>query len=233
MKLKALIFDVDGTLADTEEAHRCAFNQAFQQHGLNWNWSKREYAELLKTAGGKERLGAYIDSLTLTAEERRAISQRITALHEAKTDNYTRMVRQGLVPLREGVARLIDEAAGSGVRLGIASTTTLRNVDALLCTNLGPGALQLFSVIGAGDQVARKKPAPDIYEFVLRELGEPPEHCVAVEDSANGLKSSRAAGLITLVTPSYWTRGEDFSAADWVLPSLGNIGLRELEQRFE
>ena len=233
MKLKALIFDVDGTLADTEEAHRCAFNQAFQQQGLNWNWSKREYAQLLKTAGGKERLGAYIDSMTLTTDEHRAITQRITALHEAKTDNYTRMVRQGLVPLREGVARLIDEAAGLGVRLGIASTTTLRNVEALLRTNLGPGALQLFSSIGAGDQVARKKPAPDIYEFVLRELGEPAEHCVAVEDSANGLESSRAAGLKTLVTPSYWTRGEDFSAADWVLPSLGNIGLRELEQRFE
>jgi beta-phosphoglucomutase-like phosphatase (HAD superfamily) len=130
------------------------------------------------------------------------------------------------------VARLIDEAAAAGVRLGIASTTTLRNVDALLLTNLGPGALQLFSIIGAGDQVARKKPAPDIYEFVLRELGEPPEQCVAVEDSANGLKSSHAAGLFTVITPSYWTRGEDFSAADWVLPSLGGLDLRDLEQRF-
>jgi beta-phosphoglucomutase-like phosphatase (HAD superfamily) len=233
MKLKALIFDVDGTLADTEEAHRCAFNQAFQQQGLHWNWSKHEYAGLLKTAGGKERLGAYIDSMTLTPEERRAVAQRIPALHEAKTDNYTRMVRQGLVPLREGVARLIDEAGGLGVRLGIASTTTLRNIDALLRTNLGPGALQLFSSIGAGDQVARKKPAPDIYEFVLGELGEPPQHCVAVEDSANGLKSSHAAGLFTVVTPSYWTRGEDFSAADWVLPSLGRLDLKELERRFE
>jgi len=234
MRFKALIFDVDGTLADTEEAHRCAFNQAFRQHGLDWQWDRPAYAQLLKTTGGKERLNAYMNSLPLTPAERRELPERVAALHKTKTDNYTRMVRQGLVPLRAGVARLIDEADSAGVRLAIASTTTLGNIEALLCTNLGPGALDLFSVIGAGDQVACKKPAPDIYDFVLRLLGEAEEDCIAIEDSAHGLAAAKAAGLFTVVTPGYWTRDENFAAADWILPSLGSCGrpLAELDRQF-
>jgi HAD superfamily hydrolase (TIGR01509 family) len=234
MTLKALIFDVDGTLADTEEAHRCSFNQAFQQHDLDWQWSKPAYAQLLRTTGGKERLGVYIDSLTLTAAERRRLIQTIPEIHDTKTDNYTRMARAGIIPLREGVARLIDAAEKAGVLLAIASTTTLRNIEALLCANLGKGALELFSVIGAAAEVSRKKPAPDIYEFVLRELGERKENCVAIEDSANGLMAAKSAGLFTVVTPSYWTRTEDFTAADWVVPSLGSYErpLMELERRL-
>src|SRR5882757_4090298 len=119
--LKALIFDVDGTLADTEEAHRCAFNEAFQQLGLPWNWSKPTYAHLLLTAGGKERLAAYIASLDLPAAGRLELTGRIDAIHRAKTENYTRMVLDGEVALRDGVARLIGEAARSRVRLSIAT----------------------------------------------------------------------------------------------------------------
>jgi len=142
------------------------------------------------------------------------------------------------VPLRQGVARLIDEARRAEVKLAIATTTTLANIEALLRTTLGSDALSLFSVIGAGDQVSRKKPAPDIYEWVIRELSLPAASCIAIEDSANGLAAAKGAGLFTLVTPCYWTEGEDFGAADWVLPSLGSLApplqaVLELERRLK
>ena len=152
MKLKALIFDVDGTLADTEDAHRCAFNAAFQDHGLDWNWSKPKYADLLLIAGGKERLAAYVDSLDATPQERGALRGQIAALHRSKTEHYTRLISEGRVPLRDGVARLIGEAASANVALAIASTTTLANIDALLRVNLGKDARDLF-VGGAGRNV--------------------------------------------------------------------------------
>jgi HAD superfamily hydrolase (TIGR01509 family) len=232
VKLKALIFDVDGTLADTEDAHRCAFNAAFMEQGLDWNWSKPRYADLLLTVGGKERLAAYVDSLAVTPEERRALQGRIAAIHRSKTEHYTRLISEGRVPLRDGVARLIGEAARAKVRLAIASTTTLANIDALLRVTLGKEARELFAAIGAGDAVPRKKPAPDIYQYTLRKLAEPASDCVAIEDSALGLKAAKAAGLFTIVTPSYWTRGEEFSQADLALPSLAVLGIEEIEQRL-
>jgi HAD superfamily hydrolase (TIGR01509 family) len=222
LKLKALIFDVDGTLADTEEAHRGAFNEAFRQHGLDWNWSKPAYAHLLSVAGGKERLKAHIDSLALPAGENLELTGRIAAIHRTKTEIYASMVQSGQVPLRDGVERLIDEAAAANVQLAIASTTTLANIETLLRTALGRYSLQRFAVVGAGDQVRHKKPAPEIYRFVLRELALAAENCVAIEDSRNGLTAAKTAGLYTVVTPSHWTLTEDFSAADLVLPSLGS-----------
>jgi HAD superfamily hydrolase (TIGR01509 family) len=234
MKIKALIFDVDGTLADTEEAHRRAFNRAFEQHQLAWHWSAHEYARLLEITGGKERLGAYVGSLGLDAAERGELQARIPAIHATKTENYTQLIREGLVPLREGVARLIDEAEHAGVKLSIASTTTLANIEALLSVNLGPGALDRFRVIGAADQAQRKKPSPDIFEYVLEQLQERPADCVAIEDSANGLAAAKAAGLFSVITPSPWTRLENFADADLVLPSLGSSPhpLRDIENRF-
>lgn len=223
MRLKALIFDVDGTLADTEEAHRGAFNAAFDEHGLDWNWSRPRYAELLAVAGGKERLAAHIDTLPLDDGARDHLKGLIPALHATKTAIYTRLVEAGGVPLRDGVERLFGEAREAGVRLAIASTTTHANIEALLRVNLGPAALKDFAVIGAADQARRKKPAPDIYLYVLRELGLPPRDCAAIEDSYNGVAAAVQAALFTVVTPSYWTRGEDFSAADLVLPTLGSV----------
>lgn len=233
MKLKALIFDVDGTLADTEDAHRCAFNDAFRQHGLDWNWSKRAYAGLLSVTGGKERLQAYADSLFPCAPAQRAFAQRIADIHKTKTEIYASMVQAGRVSLRDGVERLIDEAARANVQLAIASTTTLANIEALLRTTLGPYSAQRFAVVGAGDQVRHKKPAPEIYRFVLRELDRSADECVAIEDSCNGLTAAKRAGLYTVVTPSDWTRADDFSAADMVLPSLGSLGIRELDSELD
>jgi beta-phosphoglucomutase-like phosphatase (HAD superfamily) len=232
MKLKALIFDVDGTLADTEDAHRCAFNDAFRQHGLDWNWSKRAYAGLLSVTGGKERLQAYADSLFPCADAQRAFAQSIPAIHKTKTEIYASMVEAGQISLRDGVERLIDEAARANIQLAIASTTTLANIEALLRTTLGPYSAQRFAVVGAGDQVRHKKPAPEIYRFVLRELDRSADECVAIEDSCNGLTAAKRAGLYTVVTPSDWTRADDFSAADMVLPSLGSLGIRELDSEL-
>jgi HAD superfamily hydrolase (TIGR01509 family) len=234
MNIKALIFDVDGTLADTEEAHRCAFNRAFEQHKLAWHWSADEYVRLLKITGGKERIGAYVDSLAIDAAQRRELHPQIPAIHATKTENYTQLVREGLVPLREGVTRLLDEAERAGVSVSIATTTSFSNIEALLSVNLGRDALANFSVIGAAEQAQRKKPAPDVFEYVLKELQECAADCVAIEDSANGLAAAKAAGLFTVITPSPWTRGEDFGGADLVLPSLGSSPhpLRDIENRF-
>jgi len=234
MSIRALIFDVDGTLADTEETHRRAFNAAFERQGLRWHWSEREYGRLLSTPGGKERLRAHVESLPIWPTERRLLASRIPAIHETKTVIYGDLVGAGHAPLREGIARLIDQAQCAGIRLAIASTTTLANIEALLRASFGPSAMERFAVVAAGDVVPRKKPAPDIYRRVLEELRLPPSECVALEDSTLGLRAAKAAGLFTVVTPSRWTRHESFAGADWVAASLGSYErpLQELERRI-
>ena len=222
MSIEALIFDVDGTMADTEEAHRTAFNLAFERFGLGWNWSRNDYRELLKTTGGKERLAVHIGQLSLSAVERRRCMELLPEIHAEKTRAYSTVVSDGSVPLRIGVERLLNEALNAGCRLAIASTTTAVNVDALLQSTLGSSGLGMFSVIACGDQVRTKKPAPDIYQLALQHLGVEASRAVAFEDSSNGLRSAVAAGLWTVVTPTFWTDGSDFSAAGLVLPHLGD-----------
>lgn len=222
MRTDALVFDVDGTLADTEEAHRVAFNLAFEQAGLGWKWTRADYRRLLATTGGKERISRHIAALDLSEAERAELVARIPHIHASKTRLYSAVVRDGAVPLRTGIARLLDEAAAAGCRLAIASTTTAANIDALLHATLGARALDLFGVIACGDQVAAKKPAPDIYRLALRHLGVRPERAIAFEDSANGLRAARAAGLWTVVTPTYWSEDHDFPDASLRLPHLGD-----------
>ena len=222
MNVRALLFDVDGTLADTEEAHWQSFNEAFVAEGVAWQWSRERYAELLKTTGGKERIAAHLHSLDLPASQRSRLEARIGAVHRLKTDFYTRRVRAGGIELREGIRRLIGEARAAGVRLAIASTTTRESLDALLTTALAPDALDWFAVIATGDVVPSKKPAPDIYEFALRVLELRAEECIAFEDSGRGLSAAKAARLFTVVTPTYWTRDDNFGAADLLLPRLGD-----------
>lgn len=224
LPIEALIFDVDGTLADTEEAHRQAFNDAFRMHGLDFCWSRELYRELLQVTGGKERLAAFFQRAGLTAGERALFSELIPGLHAAKTSFYLERIRAGGVPLRPGVRRLMSEACAAGVRLAIASTTSPDNVSALLEGALGDTAIREFSVIATGDAVLRKKPAPDIYLLALRRLGVAATRAVAFEDSAIGVAAAKAAGLLTVATPSNWTLGQDFAAADLVLPSLADPG---------
>ncbi|MCJ7839191.1 MAG: HAD-IA family hydrolase [Burkholderiales bacterium] len=222
MSIKALIFDVDGTIADTEETHRQAFNAAFLEHDLAWDWSQREYAELLRTSGGKERIAVYIESLRLEREEKARLTRMVQLIHGSKTRIYGELIADGRAPLRPGVARLIGEARSAGVRLGIASTTTSANVSALIGAQFGADAWNWFEALACGDVVSNKKPAPDIYTRALGMLRLPASDCVAFEDSVNGLLSAKAAGLYTVVTPTTWSEGQDFSDADLLLRSLGD-----------
>jgi beta-phosphoglucomutase-like phosphatase (HAD superfamily) len=221
--LEALIFDVDGTLADTEEAHRQAFNAAFSVHGLPWGWSIGAYTDLLKVPGGKERISAYIDSLPAPPVEKERLKRQVPLIHQTKTELYGELVTSGRAPLRPGVEKLIVAARGAGLRLAIASTTSVANVTTLLRATLGRDAAGWFSVIGTGDVVPNKKPAADIYRFVLATLVTSPAQCVAFEDSELGVRAAKAAGLFTVATPSPWTLGERFGAADLVLRSLADL----------
>ncbi|MGH8299566.1 MAG: HAD-IA family hydrolase [Steroidobacteraceae bacterium] len=222
LRIEALIFDVDGTLADTEEAHRQAFNDAFSAHGLEFSWSRELYRELLQVTGGKERLAAFFAGIRLAESERGRLHGLIPRLHATKTSFYRERIDSGTVPLRPGVRRLMSEAHAAGVRLAIASTTSPDNVSALLEGALGYDALDGFSVIATGDVVPRKKPAPDVYLLALSQLGVAARCAVAFEDSAIGVAAAKAAGLLTVATPSDWTRSQDFAAADLVLPSLAD-----------
>jgi HAD superfamily hydrolase (TIGR01509 family) len=222
MSIKALIFDVDGTIADTEETHRQAFNAAFLEHGLGWEWGRGEYAELLRTSGGKERLAVYIESIAATPQEKTRLKGMVQLIHASKTRVYGELIADGRAPLRPGVARLIGEARAAGLRLGIASTTTSANVSALIGAQFGAEAWNWFEALACGDVVSQKKPAPDIYVRVLGMLRLPAQACVAFEDSVNGLKSAKAAGLYTVITPTQWSAGQDFRGADVVLPGLGD-----------
>jgi beta-phosphoglucomutase-like phosphatase (HAD superfamily) len=224
LTLEALLFDVDGTLADTEEVHRAAFNAAFRAAGLGWEWEPGTYKRLLKVTGGKERIRHYVAACHPELAVRPDLDALVTSLHQAKTRYYNDRVSTGQIPLRPGVARLLEEARSAGLRLAIATTTTPENVESLLESMLGREGLQWFEVIRAGDCVPAKKPAPDIYHRVLHEMGLSASACLAFEDSANGLKASLAAHLATLVTVSRYTEGESFAGAVAVLSDLGEPG---------
>lgn len=222
MSLQALIFDVDGTLADTErDGHRPAFNAAFREFGLDWEWDPTLYGELLAITGGKERIRHYVERYRPDYRRPADFDDLVTELHRAKTLHYTELLATGAIPLRPGVRRLIEEARAAGLRLAIATTTTPDNVTALLEHSLAPGAQSWFEVIGAGDIVPAKKPAPDIYHWVLERMGLAPGDCLAFEDSGNGIRASRSAGLPTVVTVNDYTRDHDFSGAIAVLSDLG------------
>ncbi|MBX3605218.1 MAG: HAD-IA family hydrolase [Piscinibacter sp.] len=222
MSIEALIFDVDGTMADTEEAHRMAFNNAFERFRLDWKWSRDAYRALLLTTGGKERIAAHIAATAGSSAERRRLTEMIPAIHAEKTKFYSSFVADGAIPLRPGVRRLAQEALAAGCRLAIASTTTAANIDALLRSEFGEQGLSMFGVIACGDQVRAKKPAPDIYRLALAHLGVPPDRAVALEDSHNGLRAACGAGLWTIVTPTFWTEDHDFDGAALQLPHLGD-----------
>lgn len=230
MSLRALVFDVDGTLADTEEVHRQAFNAAFAEHGLPWRWSRGRYAELLKVSGGKERIAHFMEEARLSGADRSRLPRLAADIHRSKTRLYAESVAAGAAPLRAGVDRLIRDARAAGLKLAIASTTSAANVEALLQQALGRRALGGFDALACGDSVASKKPAPDVYFLALEMLGVAAEHCIAFEDSANGVAAARAAGLYTIATPTGWTAAEDFSGADLQLGDLSELrGLDELK----
>ncbi len=221
-QLKAVLFDVDGTLADTEQdGHRPAFNAAFKEFNLSWHWDIPLYGELLQVTGGKERIRFYIEKYNPEERDRDGLDEWIAELHKAKTRHFKKRMEQGEIPLRPGVERLIYELRHRKIKIAIATTTTPENVTYLLQSTLGKDAIELFAVIGAGDIVPHKKPAPDIYFWVLDQLKLEPSQCIAIEDSENGILAARAAGLPTLITVNNYTQQQNFDGAVAVLSDLG------------
>jgi len=223
MTIKAIIFDVDGTLADTEDAHRIAFNKAFAENHLDWNWDVALYDKLLKVTGGKERIKYFVESFLPEFVKPADYDGFVKHLHLVKTGHYTAMLADGHIPLRPGIKQLINEAHASGIRLAIATTTSPENVAGLLEVGLGKNWQSYFASIGCGDIVPHKKPAPDIYHWVLNDLGLAPGDCIALEDSNNGLRSSLAASIKTYITINHYTRNQDFTGAAAVFDDLSDL----------
>lgn len=225
-QLRALIFDVDGTLADTErDGHRVAFNRAFAAAGLDWHWAEELYGQLLEVAGGKERIQHYVEKYLPDFQPPGDLKTFAAGLHRLKTDHYRELLAEGTIPLRPGVKRLIVEARKRGILLAIATTSAPDNVTALLKQTLGEESPSWFSTIAAGDMVAAKKPAPDVYHYVLRALNLQPDECLVIEDSQQGLIAARSAGLKTVVTVNPYTQTQKLTGALLVLDHLGEPDL--------
>jgi len=222
---KLIIFDVDGTLAETERlGHRVAFTLAFREAGLPYEWDETLYGKLLRVTGGRERIRHFLEVYRpgdRVAAELLADPERIVALHRRKNEIYAEIVRRSELPLRPGVRRLIEEARAAGIRLAVATTTSRENVEALLAHY---GLAEMFELLATAQEAPVKKPDPAVYRYVLDALAVAPEDALAVEDSRNGLLAAVGAGISTLVTPSTYTQGEDFSEAWLVLSDLGEHG---------
>ena len=233
--LKALIFDVDGTLADTEHAHLKAFNQAFAQEGLNWHWSEAEYTELLNISGGKERMLHHWRQLEPDMKEVQggAVNDTMERLHLVKTAFYEAAVRNGEVSLRPGVLALMQEAREQDLQLAIATTTSPANIAALLTAAIGSDWRTHFLAVCDASSSPIKKPDTQVYRQVLRDMGFEASECVAFEDSSNGLRAANAAGLKTVITPNPFTEHHDFRAAWRVVPDLRQARLIQLRRWFD
>ena len=227
-QLKALIFDVDGTLAETEEAHRLAFNQTFLEMGLGWDWDRGLYGKLLSVAGGRERIFHYINDYLLPGQRTEGLPEDlndfVSKMHADKTRHYQDMLLEGQLPFRPGVARLIEEAHEGGLKLAISTTTSRTNVEALFShayksSNLD--VLSWFAAVATGEMVSEKKPSPQVYQVALDGLGLPAECCVAFEDSVIGFSAASAALIPTIVTTDTYSQHGKFDNPLIVLDSLG------------
>lgn len=224
MSFQALIFDVDGVVAETEaEGHRVSFNKVFEEEGLDARWDHALYGELLKIAGGKERMKTVVYGRDFKKDVGDK-EEYIKKLHKRKTEIFQQLIHAGRLPARPGIKRLIEEAHGRGIKLGIGSTSNIDAVTTLLKSTLGEKAFGCFDVVLAGDVVKRKKPDPEIYSLNSERLGVAPAECCVVEDMVIGLQAAKAIGMKCIITRSYYSRNDDFSGADLVVDSLGEPG---------
>ena len=230
--LNALIFDVDGTLADTESVHLEAFNHAFRQEGLDWHWDVPLYTRLLDISGGKERMLHHWRTVDPDMKEvdAGALTDTINRLHEIKTAYYENAVNSGAVTLRPGVLALMNEARGQGLQLAIATTTSPVNIAALMRSAIGLDWRSHFLAVGDASNAPIKKPHPQVYLKVLADMGMSAPECVAFEDSSNGLRAATAAGLDTVITPNSFTAHHDFKGALRVVPDLSQVNVARLRE---
>jgi HAD superfamily hydrolase (TIGR01509 family) len=224
MELEALIFDCDGVLVDTEkDGHRVSFNMAFAYFGIHTIWDESEYKELVKIAGGKERMKYFFDHKGWP-DQYPDREKLILDLHKQKTQFFMELIESGALPLRPGIKRIVDEAIQSGVKLAVCSTSNEKSVTLIVEKLLGMDRRKYFQAILAGDIVSKKKPNPEIYNLCTERLAINPKKSVVVEDSRNGLLAAKAAGFNCLVTTNDYTIDEDFSEADRVVDELGDEG---------
>jgi HAD superfamily hydrolase (TIGR01509 family) len=230
--LSALIFDVDGTLADTESVHLEAFNHAFKSEGLDWHWDVPLYTRLLEVSGGKERMLHHWRTVDPDQKELEAgaVSDTINRLHEVKTAYYENAVNGGAVAMRPGVLALMNEARRTGLQLAIATTTSPVNIAALMRSAVGEDWRSHFLAVGDASNAPIKKPNPQVYLKVLADMNLRAADCVAFEDSANGLRAALAAGLDTVITPSGLTAHHDFKGALRVVPDLSGVNVARLKE---
>jgi len=220
--MEALIFDCDGVIVDTErDGHRIAFNNAFALKGIDAAWDIDQYKKLVHVAGGKERMRHYFNQAGWPGQYHDK-DILISELHKLKTELFMELIQSGALPLRPGVARLIDEAIDNDIKLAVCSTSNERAVNTIIDKLLGKKRKSQFSAILAGDVVSRKKPDPEIYHLCQQQLGIHPSQCVVVEDNRNGLLAAKSAGMICLVTTNPYTEAEDFTEAHLVVDQLGD-----------
>jgi len=220
-KIKAIFFDQDGVIIDTErDGHRIAFNQTFKEFGYDFEWSVEKYHELLVVSGGKERMRHYLHTegfgVPVKPEDE---DELIKSMHKKKTQTFVGLIESGKLPLRPGVKRLMQEAAEAGLTLAVCTTS---NVKAAHAVAFGILKDIKFEFILAGDMVSRKKPDPEIYLMALEKTGLKPEECIVIEDSRNGVLAAHAAKLNIVATTNIYTAQEDLSDADIIVSCLGD-----------
>jgi len=220
-KIKAIIFDQDGVIIDTErDGHRVAFNETFKEFGFNVEWDVEKYHELLQIAGGKERMKHHLQTegfgVEVKAEE---VDDLIKRLHKRKTEIFVQLIETGRLPLRPGVKRLMTEAMDKRLILGVCTTSNEKAAHTVAYQILKDIK---FDFVLAGDVVSKKKPDPEIYLLALKKAGLKPNQCIVVEDSRNGVLAAKAAQMHVVATTNVYTEKEDLSQADIVVTCLGD-----------
>ncbi len=223
MDLKGIILDVDGTIADTEELHRLAFNKAFKEFKLDWHWSEENYRDILSISGGKERFKRCLDNDPELKRSLKDVPAFIRSLHQCKSAHYRELLESGGIALRPGIKRIIDDALSANIKLGIATSSSTANFNTLIQQTLGVDPETLFSSIVTSDIVHDKKPCPAAYQCALAGMALDPEQCIAIEDTANGNQAAQHAGMQVVITTHAYTLDNDFSGAALVVDHLGEI----------
>ena len=223
MKLSAVLFDVDGTIAETEEYHRKSFNESFKEFNLDWFWDEAIYKELINVGGGKERIMYHIKRAWPEMLNYKNLSKYIDSIHKIKNEIFEDFMKDMVIEPRKGVIRLINELKEKKIRLAIVSSSSESNILNLFNKALKIDLNEKFDIIAHGDITKNKKPSPEIYEWTLEKMRLPPQSCLAIEDSPRGMESALRANINVVVTPSILTSGEKFDGAKLVVSDLGEI----------